>query len=1168
MSVIALRRGRLHIEKPLLVLAMSFLACSLWWPGTALGHDLESLRSLMHKELDAVEAKYSEMARQAAGNPDGTVNADSEAYRKVEAEYMDQMQKVRKKYSRLDPRIPELQRIQKQYGDLIVNSGSGATLADAKADPSPGQGKKPKDLKPPKDVRADLDLTAKTDEAARQLVDEWRRNGDYTITYDPKTGKYVSKMHDATIWEPATPERQKARQADSDAFVTPGGKKGVGVTGPEAITDPLGYALDNKQKFQHARDGMDMKTMGKSLSKAAENVGHTTPLTRQADALRNYKSPYEVGIVRLGESKAVQEKKLKQWVNKAEADFGVAEYKAKRRSEDIQKARRNMADTVEKTAKGSADQNWKDQLGDEPGQSRKRKGGGVDDTADQIRKRADFIDKANADAAKRVSGSDGQTSRSGSGEQGERGADGRRSTSHDSDTTAGRGPNADGDVETGRRSTADADADPPVRRGVDGESDVSAKRGTDADTGGDADAGRKSTVDADADAPARRGVDGETDVSARRGADADAGGEAGGRSTVDADADAPVRRGVDTETDVSAGRGTDADAGGDADAGRRSTVDADADTPARRGVDGETDVSVRPGTDADIDPPARRGVDADRDVSVRRGPDADIDPPARRGVDADRDVSVKRRVDVDTDVSVRRAPGADGPSKPTAPTGDGMVQKGMNAADKADMIIQGIEITTTIVEGIKEGDAAKAASPILGQDTSERARMKNAYEWAELEGKTLDAREQEVAAEIEAKLRRMGATRAEARKARNSFEEGDRIGFHQNVARIKEKGIKDDGQRALEVAGPLQEEDGLKERFKEGGRQAGRYIDSFYGGLVEKTEASVEERKKWGAEQDRTQKSIQDNVDNQLVKKMMRMGVPYEEARRAVDLKRSGDPTELKRIAEHLQKTGAVDPETGRSGLETTGLTDAFEGEEYWKEIKDNVWTQLEGKGKTVLKPLDMIYEWHEENKLAEMRRNERAAKVYQVLRGNGVPKDEALAAARAFAEDENSPDFRDIYRKYVAGKRREKTPGPDVTVKHKSLVEYLTSLNNHKKVEKVFDHLGVKPSQEFLNGLCRAAGYGSPGTAQYYHPDTIGKENPKYSCNRPGDPCIVAGFGCTRHPLPSDPKIWEQCLAIYRLDMEKDDKGKVVPDTGQRLDDVMMKKIRERKVSKAAATP
>ena len=1075
----------------------AFVCCS---SGLVYSHDLESLRSLQQKELNAIEAKYSEMARQVAGNPDGTVNVDSEAYRKVEKEFFQQMEKARAKYAKIDPRVPELKRIQEQYKGLIENSGSGRTVADAKADPkadskagasSDAKGKQ-KDLKPPKDVRADLDLTAKTDEAARQLVDEWRRNGDYTITYDPKTGKYVSKMHDATIWEPATPERQKARQADSDAFVTPGGKKGVGVTGPEAITDPLGYALDNKQKFQHAVESMDMKTMGKSLSKASENVGHTSPVSRQADALRNYKSPSEVGITRLGESSAVQKKKLKQWVNKAEADFGVAEYKAQQRSEQLQEARRNMADTVEKTAKGNADQNWKDQLGDEPGQSRKSKGGGTDDTAEQIRKRADYIDEANTEAKKRVDGADGQSPKSGPGDPGSGDPD-ATTRKADTEADAGRRPDAGGDAETKRTASGDADS--------------SAKRTTDA--GNDADAKRTTSADAEADAGRRP----------------DAGGDAETKRTASGDADSSAKRTTD------AGDGAETKRAASTDSEAKKTIPGDADTSARRTPDAGGDAGVKRTTSADADTPARRT--ADTDATPGRGKGGDVDAPSRPGV----------------------------------PPGDGFVQQGMNAADKADMIIQGIEITTTIVEGIKEGDAAKAASPILGQDTAERARMKNAYEWAELEGKALDAKDQEVAAEIEAKLRRMGASQAEAREARNRYERGDRLGFHEKVAGIKERGIKDEGQRALDAGGPLQEEDGVKERLKEGGRQAGRYVDSFYGGLVEKTEASVEERKKWGAEQDRTQRGIQDDVDNQVVKKMMRMGVPYEEARRAVDLKRSGDASEFNRIAEHLQRTGAVDPESGKSGLETTGLTDAFEGEEYWKEIKDNVWTQLEGKGKTVLKPLDMIYEWHEENKLAEMRRNERAAKVYQVLRGNGVPKDEALAAARAFAEDENSPDFRDIYRKYVAGQRREKAPEPDVTVKHKSLVEYLTSLN-HKKVEKVFDHLGVKPSQEFLNGLCRAGGYGSPGTAQYYHPDTIGEYNPKYSCNRPGDPCIVAGFGCTRHPLPSNPKIWEQCLAIYRLDMEKDDKGKVVPDTGQRLDDVMMKKIRERKVTKAAATP
>ncbi|MBM9532214.1 hypothetical protein JWG42_18835, partial [Desulfoprunum benzoelyticum] len=177
------------------------------------------------------------------------------------------------------------------------------------------------------------------------------------------------------------------------------------------------------------------------------------------------------------------------------------------------------------------------------------------------------------------------------------------------------------------------------------------------------------------------------------------------------------------------------------------------------------------------------------------------------------------------------------------------------------------------------------------------------------------------------------------------------------MARIKEKGIKDDGQRALDAGGALQEEDGLKERLKEGGRQAGKYVDGFYGGIVEKTEHAMAQRKALGAEQDRTQVGIQDDVDNQVVKKMMRMGVPYEEARRAVDLKRSGDSSEFNGIAQRLKQAGVVDPETGTSGLDATGRTDSYEAGDYWKEIKNNAWEMVENKGKTVLKPLDMVYE-------------------------------------------------------------------------------------------------------------------------------------------------------------------------------------------------------------------
>lgn len=81
-----------------------------------------------------------------------------------------------------------------------------------------------------------------------------------------------------------------------------------------------------------------------------------------------------------------------------------------------------------------------------------------------------------------------------------------------------------------------------------------------------------------------------------------------------------------------------------------------------------------------------------------------------------------------------------------------------------------------------------------------------------------------------------------------------------------------------------------------------------------------------------------------------------------------------------------------------------------------------------------------------------------------------------------------------------------------------------HDKLMAALDVLGVNGSEGFLNCLCHSAGYGSSGTSQTYHPDTIGTYDDRYSCQHPGDPCVVSGYGCTRHPLPSDPAIWKSC--------------------------------------------
>jgi len=89
-----------------------------------------------------------------------------------------------------------------------------------------------------------------------------------------------------------------------------------------------------------------------------------------------------------------------------------------------------------------------------------------------------------------------------------------------------------------------------------------------------------------------------------------------------------------------------------------------------------------------------------------------------------------------------------------------------------------------------------------------------------------------------------------------------------------------------------------------------------------------------------------------------------------------------------------------------------------------------------------------------------------------------------------------------------------------------------HDKLLIFLTSIGSKPSEDMLNCLCHIAGYGSPGTAQFYHPDTLGTYDKRYSCQHPGDPCIVSGYGCLRHPLPSDPQKWVSCAATTGEDI------------------------------------
>ena len=120
----------------------------------------------------------------------------------------------------------------------------------------------------------------------------------------------------------------------------------------------------------------------------------------------------------------------------------------------------------------------------------------------------------------------------------------------------------------------------------------------------------------------------------------------------------------------------------------------------------------------------------------------------------------------------------------------------------------------------------------------------------------------------------------------------------------------------------------------------------------------------------------------------------------------------------------------------------------------------------------------------------------------------------------------------------------------------------NHEKLQQVFEFMGIKKRvpKSFYTCLCVTAAYGSSGTRQFYLPSNefIEPFDERYSCQKPGDPCIVAGFGCGRHPFPKDTKIWGDCMESNRLDMKKDENGKIIPESGIRLDEFIANELQK----------
>jgi len=142
-------------------------------------------------------------------------------------------------------------------------------------------------------------------------------------------------------------------------------------------------------------------------------------------------------------------------------------------------------------------------------------------------------------------------------------------------------------------------------------------------------------------------------------------------------------------------------------------------------------------------------------------------------------------------------------------------------------------------------------------------------------------------------------------------------------------------------------------------------------------------------------------------------------------------------------------------------------------------------------------------------------------------------------------------YKKFFAGQLRKlgwKEKAVVLTKKQEKAraihVKNRLSRLNHVKLQKVMDFMGIKNiPKKFYTCLCVGAAYGSSGTSQFYLPPDqfIEPFDERYSCQHPGDPCVVSGGGCLRHPFPKDNKIWDRCIGSYRLGMKKDENGKTI---------------------------
>jgi hypothetical protein len=301
---------------------------------------VDELRRAQQADLDRLRAEYRDKAIAQGGQDDALL-----------AEYDAKVKKVQDKYLGIDTRKSRIQ-------ESLAGAGAKNTGSD------------------PKDVRADVDTGSPDAAANRKILEDMQARGHEVDTSQPH--KIVDKTDDHTHWLAETPEGQRAKAQDTDAYRTTGGREAVGNQGE--LRDAYGEQLDHRGKFEHGRAAGDLKTQGKTLVKAADSAGtkRLDPKTGktvkdpgatleasglspedarrtydQAKSLQKYGDTVQAGITRLEDSPEVERQKVGEFQERAGKVMDAAEARGVRKSEIRDAVRENFAEAHRDAARTS-----------------------------------------------------------------------------------------------------------------------------------------------------------------------------------------------------------------------------------------------------------------------------------------------------------------------------------------------------------------------------------------------------------------------------------------------------------------------------------------------------------------------------------------------------------------------------------------------------------------------------------------------------------------------------------------------------------------------------------------------------------------------------------------------------------------------------------------------